>query len=291
MKKKYGQWAVVTGGTDGIGLAIAKELAKRGHSIIIVSRNEDKLTKTKIELDQVSNVGQTLTIQADLSDSSAENYNRIKSLIDADNRDIGILVNNVGIATTTMQRFHHFDDDDLRTIVNINILATVLFTRMIIPGMLKRRRGLIINLSSIFGYLRIPHIHLYPATKSFISAFSGVLNVEFANDPIDIVDLTPGPVETKMTTSLSNNIMHRFFDNADKFARSTLNAASAGYSSYSGLFMQDIFESLVRVVPKCSSLYLTIYQPLMKHFCTNYQVSPAFERKSVSVEIFPNHEQ
>lgn len=242
--KKYGQWAVISGSTDGIGLSMAKELAKRGHSIVVIGRNEEKLAKTKATLDQEPNVGEVITVKIDLSDPSPQNFERIRLEIDPDNRDIGILINNAGVFTSTCGRFASFDMDDIRNTVNVNVIATLYFTKMILPGMLKRKRGLILNVSSILGFVPAPYFHVYGATKAFMNSFSSSLQMEYSSYPIDIINLTPGAVHTKLFTAIAGNSKQPSPINPtpDEYARTALNAVATRIKFISGTMVHGLFK-------------------------------------------------
>lgn len=234
-REKYGQWAVISGSTDGIGLAMARDLARRGMSIIVIGRNEDKLANAKTSLEQELNAGEIMTVKIDLSDSSLDNFARIRSQIDPENRDIGILINNAGSMPSKFRRFNRHDSEGLKDIVNLNILATLYLTRMIMPGMLDRGKGLVVNVSSTLGCIPTPYASVYGATKSFIDAFSRQLQIEYSDHPVKIVNLTPGAVHTKLFTSSSTLPEPSIINpSPEDYARTSLNALSTGISQYSG---------------------------------------------------------
>lgn len=213
---------------------MAKEFARRGHSIVVVGRNGEKLARTKMLLESEPDVGQVETIQIDLSDSSLENYEQIKKLLDADNRDIGILVNNAGTATDKYMRYADYDMESIRCTVNVNALATAYFARIILPGMLARRRGLIVNVSSLMGEMQTGYFSVYNATKSFVNSFSRTVQLEYSSYPIDIINLTPGAVHTKMLAYLNISKPTIIMPSSDQYARSAIRAARTRASSYSG---------------------------------------------------------
>lgn len=242
--KKYGKWAVISGSTDGIGLAMARQLAQRGHSIVVIGRNEEKLTNVKESLENEANVGEIVTIKIDLSDSSVENFESIREKLDPDNRDIGILINCAGTFPNELKRFHNFDMTYLRDIVNLNILATVYLTKMILPGMIDRQKGLVVNVSSMLSLSPGAFFSLYSPTKTFTDAFSRQLQVEYYKHPIDIVNLTPGGVVTKLY-ALGGDAKPNFYTpTAEGYARSAINAVSTRISSFCGTFGHAIFRHL-----------------------------------------------
>lgn len=220
---------------------MAKELGRRGHSLVIIGRNEKKLADVKKALEKEDNVGEVLTVKIDLSDSSIENYEEIMKSIDPHNRDIGILINNAGVAN---ERFLHFVNQDpnfLKTTINVNVLAALYFTRFILPGMIKRGRGLVVNVSSMAGSLPMAYLGAYGPSKSLIDAFSRVLQAEYPSGPVDIVNLTPGGVQTKMLTNMVDNPKpSRTIPSAEDFAKSALNAIPSGVPSIAGTMIHGI---------------------------------------------------
>lgn len=249
--KKYGQWAIITGSTDGIGLAFAKELARRGHSIIVVGRSKEKLAQTKSILEAEKSNVQVVTVKIDLSDSSVQNYEKIRSKIDPENRDIGILINNAG-TISGYKGFTRHQQEDSRVLINVNILATIYFTRMILPSMLKRKKGLLVNVSSVLGFTQMGFDNGYGSTKAFINSFGEMLQNELSSHPIDVVTLTPGAVTTKLLTTLTTMTKASVFNpSADDYAKSALNAIANPLPMISGTMAYGIFIKLYLLVGPC----------------------------------------
>lgn len=280
--KKYGQWALITGATDGIGLSFAKDLARRGHSIIVVGRSDEKLTKTKSDLESEPNVGEVITVKIDMCDASIETYTEIRKLIDPDNRDIGILINNAGYIAPSTKRFHNYSEIDDRGLVNVNILGVVNFTRMVLPGMLNRERGLIINVSSSMGSCPLPYTHLYASTKAFVNTFVQNIQDEYASYPIDIVNLTPGPVATKLAYQMSDSVLfHRsnpICPSATDFVTTAMNAMSTGIRNFTGCFGHEFMLFGMQMFPRPCLNKIFLYE--LKKSAKDYQLSPKFTRKN-----------
>ncbi|XP_037322775.2 hydroxysteroid (20-beta) dehydrogenase 2 isoform X2 [Pungitius pungitius] len=181
--KTYGQWAVVTGATSGIGKAYACELAQRGLDVILVSRCDDKLRMIAKEIEE--QYGQkTRTIQVDFTDSRRI-YPAIAEQLEG--LEIGILVNNVGM--TYSDHFAYFleipdAEQKITHIINCNMLSVAQMTRLVLPGMVERGIGLIVNLSSEVGVRPQPLLSLYCATKSFVTFFSQCLHAEYKSKGI-----------------------------------------------------------------------------------------------------------
>lgn len=191
---KFGSWAIVTGSTDGIGRAYAFELAKRGLNIVLISRSEEKLNHTAEEL-QKQFLIQTKTIAVDFS----EGRKIFKKLQEAlDNLEIGILVNNVGKQYEYPMFLTEVPEKELWDIININVGATTLMTHLILPGMLKRGKGAIVNVSSGSELQPLPLMTVYAATKTYIKSFSTALRCEYESQGITVQHLAPLFVSTKM---------------------------------------------------------------------------------------------
>ncbi|XP_069812086.1 very-long-chain 3-oxoacyl-CoA reductase-like, partial [Dendropsophus ebraccatus] len=180
--KQYGGWAVVTGATDGIGKEYAMELARRGFNVVLISRTVEKLEKVAKEIEKQTQ-RKTKIFQVDFTGGS-EIYPKVeKALKDL---DIGVLVNNVGMSLGGTGRFLDTPDLNQRIedIINCNVFSVLHMTRIVLPGMVQRKRGVIINLSSAAGARPYPLVNIYSCTKVFVDFFSRSLNFEYRRDGI-----------------------------------------------------------------------------------------------------------
>lgn len=269
---------MISGSTDGIGLAMAKELATRGHSIIVIGRNEEKLANTKSQLEAIETVGEVMTVKIDLSDTSPENFERIRRQIDPENRDIGILINNAGTFPSIFTRFCNGDPSYLRDIMNVNMLAVVLLTHMILPGMLKRGRGLVVNVSSMLGAIPAPYMSVYGPTKSFVDAFSRILQIEYSSHPVDIINLTPGAVSTKLFEATARlEKLTPFNPSPEDYARTSINALATGISSYCGTMAHGFSNEASKVIDALG-LMTFMFKINLKFNAKNVQISPVMKR-------------
>ncbi|KAH7936079.1 inactive hydroxysteroid dehydrogenase-like protein 1 [Rhipicephalus sanguineus] len=191
---RYGQWAVVTGGTDGIGKQYARQLAKRGLNIILISRNLEKLQATAQELEFDFRV-RTQIIQADLSEGR-HIYPEIAKQLEG--KEIGILINNAGVMYDSPSLFLNVPEKKLVESVNINMMAVMMMTYIVMPQMVERKKGLIVNISSISSFYPLPLMAVYSASKVFVDWFSMALDYEYRDKGIIVQSLIPSYISTKL---------------------------------------------------------------------------------------------
>ncbi|XP_063608342.1 inactive hydroxysteroid dehydrogenase-like protein 1 [Penaeus indicus] len=194
--QRYGEWAVVTGCTDGIGKEYAKELAKTKMNIVLISRTQSKLEKVAAEISEEFGV-KTEIVRADFSNGQPIYQDISKHLQD---KEIGILVNNVGVMLPHPMKFGEASEFDVWSHVNINVAATLAMTKLVLPGMVSRRKGAIINIASIAGTHPLPLMGIYGATKAFVDDFSQSLQWEYRSSGITVQTVNPSYVSTNMTS-------------------------------------------------------------------------------------------
>ena len=186
----HGKTALVTGASSGIGEAFARELAARGMNLLLVARSADRLRQIANELSSTRGVSAT-PLPFDLASSGA-----VPELIRSiDNQPIDLLINNAGFGTSGP--FSESDPVRDREEILVNILAPVELARALLPGMIVRGEGAIINLSSNAAFQPIPYMAVYAATKAFVLSFSQALHAEVEKHGIRVVALCPGPTETR----------------------------------------------------------------------------------------------
>lgn len=168
--KKYGSWAVVTGCTDGIGKAYTEQLAKRGLNIVLISRTQSKLEELAKELEDKYSI-HTKCVAADFTEQTAI-YPKIKAAL-AD-LSIAVLVNNVGMSYKYPDYLDAIlvDDQFTNSMINCNITSMTKMTGFVLPGMVSRKGGVIINVASASGRIPTPFLTVYSATKAYMDFFS-----------------------------------------------------------------------------------------------------------------------
>lgn len=164
--RKYGSWALVTGPTDGIGKGFAFQLARKGLNLVLVGRNPDKLKDVSDAIQAKFGKTQIKTVVVDFTGDLSEGIQRISDTIEE--LDVGVLVNNVGISYPYARFFHEVDEELLKNLIKVNVEGTTKVTQAVLTGMLKRKRGAIVNLGSGAAIVipSDPLYAVYAATKA-----------------------------------------------------------------------------------------------------------------------------
>jgi uncharacterized protein len=186
--------ALITGASAGIGRELARQLATRAQTIVLVARREQRLNELR---DELRNLSPHLNVHlrvVDLCDKA-----QIDDLVHwlAQNKiDIDFLINNAGlgdygsVATSDIERDNR--------IIQVNIAALTFLTRQLLPSMIERKRGAILNVSSSAGFLPIPGMAVYAASKAYVNSFTEALRAELPpNSGVSVTALCPGPVHTE----------------------------------------------------------------------------------------------
>jgi 3-hydroxy acid dehydrogenase / malonic semialdehyde reductase len=178
--------ALVTGATSGFGRAIARRLVRDGHRVIAAGRREDRLDALRAELG-----APVLPLRLDVTDAAS--VAALPASLPDGWRDVDILVNNAGLALgldpAHKARLEHWD-----TMVATNVTGLIHVTRAILPGMVAKNRGLIVNLGSVAGEYPYPGGHVYGASKAFVRQFSLNLRADLVGTGVRVTDLEPGLV-------------------------------------------------------------------------------------------------
>ncbi|XP_042432277.1 very-long-chain 3-oxoacyl-CoA reductase-like protein At1g24470 [Zingiber officinale] len=196
----YGAWAVVTGASDGIGKAFAAELARRGLHLLLVGRHPAKLADAAFDVAAAAAhpAVKVDCLVLDLADDDLSGFARLQSAVDA--LDVGVLVNCAGATLPHAMYFHEADEATWRGIVRVNAEAATRVARAVVPGMLRRRRGAVVNVGSAASVVlpSFPFSAVYAATKAYIGQLSSSLQVEYRSMGIDVQCQIPFYVATKM---------------------------------------------------------------------------------------------
>ena len=187
--------ALITGASSGIGAEFARQLAAGGYTPILVARRQDRLEAVADNLAQRYGI-QSEILVADLSQDVgvAAVVGRIREL-----DDLAVLVNNAGFGTKG--RLANADPEKQAAMVRLHALATMQLTQVALPGMIERRRGAIINVSSVAAFIRRPGAVNYCATKAYINAFTEGLAQELQGTGVQVQALCPGLTHTEFHDS------------------------------------------------------------------------------------------
>ena len=183
--------ALITGASAGIGAEIARELARRGHGVTLVARRKRLLDELAEELTEAHGI-RAETIACDLGKPASRA--RIPGRLTELGLEVDILVNNAGFATGGP--FHESDSTRELEQVRVLVEAVVALTSAFLAGMVERRRGAILNISSTAAMQPLPYAAGYSAAKAYVLTFSEALHQEVAGRGVTVTALCPGPVET-----------------------------------------------------------------------------------------------
>jgi short-subunit dehydrogenase len=185
--------ALITGASAGIGRQFARQLADRARSLVLVARREQRLNELRDELRNRNGELNVHVRVVDLCDKS-----QIDSLIawlDQNKIDIDFLINNAGLGDYGTFATSDPERDD--RIIQVNIVALTSLIRGLLPQMVERKRGAILNVSSSAGFLPNPGMAVYAASKAYVNSFSEALRAELRDTRVTVTALCPGPVHTE----------------------------------------------------------------------------------------------
>jgi len=186
-----GKRVLLTGASGGLGRPLAGLFIARGVSLVVVGRNAESLQQIQQELEP----GQVECVAGDITDASFRE--QLAGLV-ADSGGLDLLVNLAG--TNTFRTFETEDPHQLEAMFQTNLIAPVLLTRALLPDMLQRGRGRIVNIGSILGSLGMPYFTTYCATKAGLQRFSEALRRELADSPVGVSYIAPRAVRTAINS-------------------------------------------------------------------------------------------
>lgn len=188
----YRQLAVVTGASSGIGEEFARQLASRGYDLVLIARRADRLTALAATLTGEHGV-QCNALEGDLS--RADERERLCDAIAPERGRVDVLVNNAGFGTHGF--FHETDLQRELELIEVNCAAPVHLTKRMLPWMLDRHHGFIVNVASLSAFTPGPVMAMYFASKVFLLSFSEALWEECRGTGVIVSALCPGPVRTE----------------------------------------------------------------------------------------------
>lgn len=183
-----GPWAVITGASSGIGRAFALELTGRGFPVFLIARREAELERVANEVRSLGGLAKIIVADLATTDGIETAAERLRDI------DVGVLVNNAGIGAhgAFVEQPIGRETDQ----VALNVGAVVALTRRLLPRMIDRGRGLVVNVASILGFMPTPYFATYAATKAFVLHFSEALSVELLGTGVQVLAASPGVTKT-----------------------------------------------------------------------------------------------
>lgn len=239
--KSFGSWAVVTGSTDGIGRAYAEQLARQGLHIVLISRSPEKLASVAQEIETQSNV-KTKCIAVDFTNGWEISKTIEEGLKDL---DIAILVNNVGMSVDHPMYLTESTDKVLENIITVNCNSVTMMSKLVLPAMVAKRKGVIVNISSMSGVRCVPLIAVYSGTKAYVEFFSEALTEEYRSKGVIVQCIAPGFVATKMSRIRKATLIAPYPDSYVKSALATIGIVDHSF----GCLVHGIQGFFIRNVP------------------------------------------
>lgn len=245
--------ALITGATGGIGSAIAKKLVECGMKVILTGRNQEKLTNV------ITEVGEENVVFAQTFD--IRNYDEMKDFVkelEAKNIFVDTLINNAGNAFG-LATFQEYDDNDMIDMVDLNVKSLMLLSRLMLPQMVEKNHGIVINIGSTAGQFAYPNGAVYCALKAAVRMLSDGMRVDLMKTDVKVTTIMPGLVET--TFSLA-----RFKGDKEK--------ADAVYQGIDALQAEDVANAVWFVInqPKhCQISEMALLANQQGNGFTNYK--------------------
>lgn len=186
--------ALITGATSGIGEACARKFAAGGYNLILTARRADKLCAIKTELE--ANGAKVRMLVFDVRDAEAAQQ-AVESL-EEEWKTIDVLINNAGLALG-LDKEYEGDPEDWNIMIDTNIKGLLTMTRLIVPAMVQRNEGHVINVGSVAGDAAYANGNVYCATKAAVKAITDGLRIDVAESAVRVTNLKPGLVETNFS--------------------------------------------------------------------------------------------
>ena len=239
-----GRWALVTGASAGIGVALARELARRGAHLVLTARRQSRLEALAAELAAAGI--QVRTISADLNDPAAPQ--QIFDTVTAWGISIDILIDNAGLGL--FGAFHTSAAEQELSQVRVNCEAVVRLARLFVPPMVERRRGWVLITASTASFQPLPYLATYAATKAFDRFFALGLAEEVARYGVRVTALCPGPTESEFFEIAGAGILrNRGVQSAEAVARTGVAALERGQRTVLPHWTGRITAAVVRFLP------------------------------------------
>lgn len=217
-----GQTALVTGASSGIGMELARLLAADGCHVVLVARSTDKLNELATELRQ--HEVDIHVLSEDLADPASPL--RLVDMLLASSLTVDVLINNAGFGAHGA--IAELDNDRQVEMVQLNVVSLTHLTRLLLPGMIERNRGAVMNVASTAGFQPGPFMGVYYATKAFVLSFTEALAEELRDSHVTATCLAPGPTRTAFA-AVAN------MDQSPLFRLGTMDAVTVAEYGYAAM--------------------------------------------------------
>jgi short-subunit dehydrogenase len=188
-----GSCALITGASAGIGREFARQLTGRAGALVLVARRMERLEELRDELTKRDPNLNVLIRAVDLSQPSE--VDELCAWLDREQITVDFLINNAGLGDRGV--FATSEPQRVQEMLSVNVVALTMLTRALLPAMIQKKRGAILNVSSSAGFLPIKKLAVYAATKAYVTSFSEALRAEVQESGIAVTALCPGPVHTE----------------------------------------------------------------------------------------------
>ncbi len=205
--------AVITGASSGIGRELALQLAHDAATLVLIARREERLNDIEREVSLINPDLKVVTCIADLSDP--DQVQQLISALKEQNLPVNLLINNAGLGD-----FGHFAEsswDRCNAMLEVNMKALTRLTHAMLPEMVERGEGCVLNVSSTASYVPIPKMSVYAATKAYVTSFGEAVRAELDGTGVSVVTLCPGPVETEFHSVARRAEDGNYFQSPDWF--------------------------------------------------------------------------
>lgn len=239
--------ALITGATSGIGFALAKLFAQNGFDLALTGRNPEVLRRIREEWEKEYNVDIKCCAH-DLSVSSTPED--LCAAIQAEMMTVDVLVNNAGFGLRG--EFAELPLADQLAMLQVNIVALTHLTRLVLPDMIRRRSGKILNVASVAGFLPGPLMSVYYASKAYVVNFSLALREEVREKGITVTALCPGPTATQFSERAGAQNTHLFQRMSMMDAATVAEAGFKGLMNGKALVVPGILNKALTYIVRCS---------------------------------------
>ena len=185
--------ALITGASAGIGLEFAQQLASRATTLILIARRRQRLEELRLEL-----AAGNKKLRVEIRSTDLSKHDEIDELVrwlEAEKLIVDLLINNAGLGD--LGSFATSSPERNEEMMLVNMLALTRLTRALVPSMIARKRGAILNVSSSASFLPIANFAIYAATKAYVTSFSEAIRAELRGTGVTVTALCPGPVHTE----------------------------------------------------------------------------------------------